>query len=187
MLLRNYPGWAARGINPEDYISNGHNRDPAYERVPAASGRRLTTSMATATRLLRRRRPILRPQPVHRGRDRTITRIPTTSRRLPSARRWRVQPSGAPVASVRELARSRPSLAIRSLRAAAASQIVGGAVWVLPNKISSPYLGPVRPRRAQAVRRHHRDADLTTSIAPHLQCSRERTSMRTAGTPGLHA
>lgn len=24
--LRNYPGWPARGIDPEDYISNGHNR-----------------------------------------------------------------------------------------------------------------------------------------------------------------
>ena len=29
--LRAYPGWAARGINPEDYISNGHNR-PAYAK-----------------------------------------------------------------------------------------------------------------------------------------------------------
>jgi outer membrane receptor protein involved in Fe transport len=28
--LRSYQGWAARGINPEDYISNGHNRDPFY-------------------------------------------------------------------------------------------------------------------------------------------------------------
>ncbi|WP_294073431.1 TonB-dependent receptor, partial [Sphingomonas sp.] len=28
--LRAYPGWAARGINPEDYISNGHNRKPFY-------------------------------------------------------------------------------------------------------------------------------------------------------------
>ena len=28
--LRNYPGWAARGIDPEDYISDGSNRDPFY-------------------------------------------------------------------------------------------------------------------------------------------------------------
>jgi hypothetical protein len=28
--LRAYPGWAARGINPEDYISTGNNRDPYY-------------------------------------------------------------------------------------------------------------------------------------------------------------
>jgi hypothetical protein len=28
--LRAYPGWAARGINPEDFISNGHNRKPFY-------------------------------------------------------------------------------------------------------------------------------------------------------------
>ena len=28
--LRAYPGWAARGIDPEDYISNGHNRKPFY-------------------------------------------------------------------------------------------------------------------------------------------------------------
>lgn len=26
--LRAYPGWPAAGINPEDYISNGHNRKP---------------------------------------------------------------------------------------------------------------------------------------------------------------
>jgi hypothetical protein len=26
--LRAYPGWQAAGINPEDYISNGHNRKP---------------------------------------------------------------------------------------------------------------------------------------------------------------
>ena len=26
--LRAYPGWAAAGIDPEDYISNGHNRKP---------------------------------------------------------------------------------------------------------------------------------------------------------------
>jgi len=28
--LRAYPGWPARGINPEDYISNGSNRQPFY-------------------------------------------------------------------------------------------------------------------------------------------------------------
>lgn len=28
--LRAYPGWQARGINPEDYISNGSNRKPFY-------------------------------------------------------------------------------------------------------------------------------------------------------------
>ena len=28
--LRNFQGWVARGINPEDYISNGHNRKPFY-------------------------------------------------------------------------------------------------------------------------------------------------------------
>ena len=28
--LRDYPGWAARGIDPEDYISDGDNRDPFY-------------------------------------------------------------------------------------------------------------------------------------------------------------
>jgi hypothetical protein len=28
--LRAYPGWAARGIDPEDFISNGHNRHPFY-------------------------------------------------------------------------------------------------------------------------------------------------------------
>lgn len=29
--LRNYPGWQAAGINPEDYISTGNNRKPQYD------------------------------------------------------------------------------------------------------------------------------------------------------------
>lgn len=28
--LRNYPGWQAAGINPDDYISTGNNRDPFW-------------------------------------------------------------------------------------------------------------------------------------------------------------
>jgi outer membrane receptor for ferrienterochelin and colicin len=36
--LRAYPGWAAAGINPEDYISNGHNRHPFYGAIQPRLG-----------------------------------------------------------------------------------------------------------------------------------------------------
>ena len=46
--LRAYPGWAARGIDPEDYISDGHNRKPFYGAFSRASACPMTC-MATAT------------------------------------------------------------------------------------------------------------------------------------------
>jgi outer membrane receptor protein involved in Fe transport len=36
--LRAYPGWAVRGINPEDYISNGHNRKPEWDHFQPRVG-----------------------------------------------------------------------------------------------------------------------------------------------------
>lgn len=36
--LRAYPGWAARGIDPDDYISNGSNRKPQKDRFQPRFG-----------------------------------------------------------------------------------------------------------------------------------------------------
>jgi outer membrane receptor protein involved in Fe transport len=36
--LRAYPGWQARGINADDYISNGHNRHPEYNHFQPRLG-----------------------------------------------------------------------------------------------------------------------------------------------------
>jgi hypothetical protein len=36
--LRAYPGWAARGINPEDYISTGNNRKPYWKEFQPRLG-----------------------------------------------------------------------------------------------------------------------------------------------------
>ena len=36
--LRAYPGWQAAGINPEDYISNGHNRHPFWGAIQPRLG-----------------------------------------------------------------------------------------------------------------------------------------------------
>lgn len=36
--LRNYPGWTARGINAEDYISNGKNRKPQWDNFQPRVG-----------------------------------------------------------------------------------------------------------------------------------------------------
>ena len=36
--LRNYQGWRARGIDPEDYISDGHNRHPEYGAIQPRIG-----------------------------------------------------------------------------------------------------------------------------------------------------
>ena len=48
LRLRNYPGWAARGIDPEDYISDGSNREAVLGRVPAQAWASPTTFTATA-------------------------------------------------------------------------------------------------------------------------------------------
>lgn len=36
--LRNYPGWAARGIDPEDYISDGNDRKPQWDQFQPRFG-----------------------------------------------------------------------------------------------------------------------------------------------------
>lgn len=36
--LRAYPGWAARGINPDDYISTGNNRKPQWDEFQPRFG-----------------------------------------------------------------------------------------------------------------------------------------------------
>ncbi len=138
--LRNYPGWQARGINPEDYISNGHNR-PAYwkEFQPRLGvsydvhGDRDLVIFGGAGRYYDRSLFI-------EGAIETITNanyITPVTFCAPGT----VPPVGGNGSSVANCVAWDPAFLDNpeGLRAIAASQNIGGAVWVLPNKIHPPY------------------------------------------------
>jgi len=140
--LRNYPGWQARGINPEDYISNGSNR-PAYSKefqprlgisydvhgdhdlvIFGGAGRYYDRSLFIEGAIERITNanyitpvtfcaPGTAPPPGGSGNGSNVANC------APWNPVYLTDPSG--------------------LRAIAASQNIGGSVWVLPNKIKPPY------------------------------------------------
>ena len=137
--LRNYAGWAARGIDPEDYISNGRNR-PAYSKEfqPRLGisydvhGDRDLVIFGGAGRYYDRSLFI----------EGAIEKITNSNYITPVT----FCPPGGPQvggngSSVANCATWDPAYLNdpEGLRALAASQNVGGAVWVLPNKIKPPY------------------------------------------------
>ncbi|QNM81891.1 TonB-dependent receptor [Sphingomonas sabuli] len=124
--LRNYPGWAARGIDPEDYISNGSNRKPFYgafqPRIGAAYDVRGDGDLIFFGGIGRYYDRNLFIQGVieQQQNANVVLTVPLTE-----------CASGAPPAYC-----SDPE----ALRAYAAGQgFTGGAVWVLPNKVRLPY------------------------------------------------
>jgi TonB-dependent receptor-like protein len=138
--LRNYPGWAARGINPEDYISNGHNR-PAYG---GAFQPRLGVSydvhgdhdlvfFGGAGRYYDRSLFI----------EGAIEKITNANYRtqVTFCAPGTVPPPGGNGSSVANCAAWNPAYLTNPqlLRDVAASQGIGNDVWVLPNKIHPPY------------------------------------------------
>jgi hypothetical protein len=124
--LRAYPGWQARGIDAEDYISNGHNRKPFYgEFQPRLGvsydlhGDRDTVFFGGAGRYYDRNLFIQGVIEQQQNANTIIT----------------VDLSGCTAASP-------PTSAchdVEQLRAAATALGTGGAVWVLPNKVKMPY------------------------------------------------
>jgi hypothetical protein len=138
--LRNYPGWAARGINPEDYISNGHNR-PAYSKEfqPRLGisydvhGDRDLVIFGGAGRYYDRSLFI----------EGAIEKITNANYITPVTfcAPGTVPPPGGNGSSVANCAAFDPAFLTdpTGLRALAVSQNIGGAVWVLPNKIKPPY------------------------------------------------
>jgi hypothetical protein len=131
--LRAYPGWAARGIDPEDYISNGHNRNPFYgafqPRLGVAydvHGDRDLVIFGGAGRYYDRNLFIqgVIEQQQNANSVITVGTSPTDPFRVACA-------SGSPPAYCRDP---------EALRAYVASLgFTGGAVWVLPNKVKMPY------------------------------------------------
>lgn len=130
--LRAYPGWAARGIDPEDFISNGHNRKPFWgefqPRLGVAydlHGDRDTVIFGGAGRYYDRNLFI---QGVIEQQQNANTVITVGG---PGSAFAAACAGASPPAYCRDPA---------ALRTYAASLgFTGGAVWVLPNKVKMPY------------------------------------------------
>jgi hypothetical protein len=140
--LRAYPGWAARGINPEDYIANGSNR-PTYKgefqpRIGISydlHGDRDIVIFGGAGRYYDRSLFI----------EGAIERITNANyiTQVDFCAPGTVPPPGGNGSGAQP-----PNCAVwnpayltdfEALRTLAASQGVGADVWVLPNKIHPPY------------------------------------------------
>ncbi len=138
--MRNYPGWAARGINPDDYISNGHNRT-AYAKMfqPRlgvsydVNGDHDLVFFGGAGRYYDRSLFI-------EGAIETITNNNYITQ-ITFCAPGTTPPVGGTGSSVANCAPWNPSYLTdpEAVRALAASQNVGGSVWVLPNKITPPH------------------------------------------------
>lgn len=126
--LRNYPGWAARGIDPEDYISNGSNRKPFYGAIQPRLGVAYDVKGDGDTVIfggLGRyydRNLFIQGVIEQQKNANTIPMTPAAYTALCAG--------GSPPAACRD-----PD----ALRTYLASLGTGGAVWVLPNKVKMPY------------------------------------------------
>ena len=132
--LRAYPGWAARGINPEDFISNGHNRKPFYgEFQPRLGvsydvhGDRDLVVFGGAGRYYDRNLFI---QGVIEQQQNANTVITVGANGLPD-------PFTATCAGASPPAYCHDPAALRTY--VSSLGFSGGAVWVLPNKVRMPY------------------------------------------------
>ena len=132
--LRAYPGWAARGINPEDFISNGHNRKPFYgEFQPRLGvsydvhGDRDLVVFGGAGRYYDRNLFI---QGVIEQQQNANTVITVGANGPPD-------PFSVACAGASPPAYCHDPAALRTYIASLG--FTGGAVWVLPNKVRMPY------------------------------------------------
>ena len=124
--LRSYQGWMARGINPEDYISNGHNRHPDWKEFQPrlgfsydVHGDRDLVIFGGAGRYYDR--PLFIEGVIESLQNSNVT----ITQNLPACA------SGSPPAYCHD-----PN-ALRSYFASLG--FTGGSVWVLPNKVKMPY------------------------------------------------
>ena len=131
--LRAYPGWAARGINPEDYISNGHNRNPFYgafqPRLGVAydvHGDRDMVVFGGAGRYYDRNLFIQGVIEQQQNAN-TIITVGTSA----------TDPFRIACASATPPAYCHDPEALRAY--VTSLGFTGGAVWVLPNKVKMPY------------------------------------------------
>jgi hypothetical protein len=130
--LRAYPGWAVRGIDPEDFISNGHNRKPFYgEFQPRLGvsydlhGDRDTVIFGGAGRYYDRNLFIQGVIEQQQNANVVLTLNEANSGFMTACA------SASPPAYCHDP---------EALRTYAASRgFTGGSVWVLPNKVKMPY------------------------------------------------
>jgi outer membrane receptor protein involved in Fe transport len=138
--LRAYPGWKARGIDAEDFISNGHNRHPDYNKFQPrlgvsydVHGDRDLVFFGGAGRYYDR--PLF------------IEGVIEATKNSSAIRNVFFCPNGGPSqgtgTGIDTANCAQFTAALRdpnALRQLAISQGgIGGEVWVLPNKIHSPY------------------------------------------------
>jgi hypothetical protein len=140
--LRAYPGWQAAGINPDDYISTGNNRDRFYgafqPRIGISydvNGDRDLIFFAGAGRYYDRPLFITAGIETIKSYYQSVStlyfRNPTTG----------ACPAGAPVVNgTQQCATFSPSFRdVNNLRTASIAQGVGGDVWLLNNDTKLPY------------------------------------------------
>ncbi|MFL6758785.1 TonB-dependent receptor domain-containing protein [Sphingomonas sp.] len=135
--LRAYPGWAARGINPEDYISNGHNRHPVWDEFQPrlgisydVHGDRDLVLFGGAGRYYDR--PLFI--------EGVIESLTNSSKiqNVTFCQAFAGRPGGPPANCVNFTPALLDPNNLRPIAAALASG-QGGPVWVLPNKTKMPY------------------------------------------------
>ena len=153
--LRNYEGWEAAGIDPEDYISTGDNRKPfkgAFQpRIGVSydvNGDRNLILFAGAGRYYDRNNFYLASLETLFGYYRSDVTITSAM-----ARAYRPAPAPAARRTAGELSLEPgiPRPVRRCARRFPAG--LGGDVWVLNNKTPAPVHRPVQRRRPQAFRR----------------------------------
>jgi len=136
--LRAYPGWQARGIDPEDYISNGHNRKADWKEFQPrlgvsydVHGDRDIVIFGGAGRYYDRSLFI-------EGAIETITNNNYITPVIFCPPGVTGSGNGSSVANC---ATWNPAYLTdpQALRTLAQSQGVGGSVWVMPNKVRTPY------------------------------------------------
>lgn len=142
--LRAYPGWAARGIDPEDYISDGSNRDPFYgafqPRLGIAydlHGDRNLVFFAGAGRYYDRQLFIQGAIEALQNQNREVSLFfcPNGG----PAQGTGTGLSDANCAQWTEALRDPDTLRAFAESAFATGGLSGGAVWVLNNKTKMPY------------------------------------------------
>jgi TonB dependent receptor len=142
--LRNYPGWAARGIDPEDYISDGSNRDPFYgafqPRLGVAydvHGDRDLVFFGGAGRYYDRQLFIQGAIEALTNQNREVSLF--FCQNGGPAQGTGTGTSEANCAQWTEALRDPENLRAFAAASAAADNLVGGSVWVLNNKSKMPY------------------------------------------------
>lgn len=130
--LNNYPGWKAAGIDPADYISNGHNRKPYLKAFQPRlgisydwNGDRDIVIFAGAGRYYDRNL-------FTTGQIETLTDTVRSDTTL-------VFGSTCNNGAVQVPQFNSSYYDVENLRALAAACHQGGAVWLLPNKTKVPY------------------------------------------------